>query len=67
MLGLVEMQLLVKQAFDRGSIDATLVTYDHFVADLKASIDGASSALSPEFAPFGDIVEELADWSSFRP
>jgi hypothetical protein len=67
MLGLAETQLLVKQAFDRGSIDPRMLTYDHFIRDLRMTIDGGSCPRSQEYAPFGDIIEELSTWHHFQP
>ncbi len=66
MLGLVELQLLVKQAFDRGSIDPSWLTYDHFVDDIRVRNENGQVILSPEYSTFGDTIEELSSWSSFQ-
>ncbi len=66
-LGLSEMEMLVKQAFDRGSIDQSWLTYQHFTDALQRSIGRTSTELPNDYAPFGDVIEELSTWSSFLP
>lgn len=65
MLGLSEIKLLVKQAFERGSIDSSVVTYKHFNDDLQRAIEGNSAAASDEYKPFGNPVQELSGWSNY--
>ena len=68
MLGLSELKILVKQAFDRGFIDPQWLDYEGFARDLEwASKDPENPRYgSPkEFTLFGDTVEELSRWHGF--
>jgi Protein of unknown function (DUF1186)/SEC-C motif len=68
MLGLGELKVLVKRAFDRGFIDPHLLGFDHFEQDLKRGIERPGEPLSPgddEYALLGDTVEELSGWHCF--
>jgi len=68
MLGLRELKVLVKPAFDRGFVDPDLLGFDDFVADLRRGIEQPGEPLAPgnnEFELFGDTVEELSGWHSF--
>jgi uncharacterized protein len=67
-LGLSELKILVKRAFDRGFIDPQWLDYQGFVRDLEWGIDhpGASRhGHSREFTLFGDTIEELSHWYGF--
>jgi hypothetical protein len=68
MLGLGELKVLVKRAFDRGFIDRYLLSFDDFEQDLKRGIEQPGEPWRPgddEYALFGDAVEELSGWHCF--
>jgi Protein of unknown function (DUF1186)/SEC-C motif len=65
MLGLTELKMFVKRAFDRGFIDRHWIGFEEFEhgvewaarhPDMPRSLDG------DEFTLFGDTVEELSRW-----
>jgi hypothetical protein len=63
MLGLAELQLLVKRAFARGFIDSELLTLRDFEENLRRASDDPVAALRQprgEYALFGDAIEELS-------
>jgi hypothetical protein len=68
MLGLSELKILVKRAFDRGFIDQGWLHFEHFQQDLEWGIKRPGEPRHPEddeFALFGDTVEELSGWYGF--
>ena len=68
-LGLAELRPLVKQAFDRGSVDPTWLSFEHFEEDLNAALACPGEAppwFVERFLPFDDVVEEFASWPSFK-
>jgi hypothetical protein len=68
MLGLSDLKILVKKAFDRGFIDRHVLGFDHFEQDLKQGIAHPGEPLRPndgEYTLFGDTVEELSGWYCF--
>jgi len=68
MLGLGELKVLVKRAFDRGFIDRHILSFDDFEQDLKRGIARPGEPWRPgddEYALFGDTVEELSGWHCF--
>ena len=68
MLGLSELTMLVKRAFDRRFIDPPWLGYEHFMRNLDSAImqpDQPCCSYSEEFARFGDTVEELSGWYCF--
>ena len=68
MLGLGQLKVLVKCAFDRGFIDRHLLGFDDFVQDLKHGIERPGEPWRPgddEYEIFGDTVEELSGWHCF--
>ena len=68
LLGLAELEPLVRSAFQRGFIDETMLNFEDFEGDLERACAG--QPLQPwrgEFEPFGDVVEELSDWAGFQP
>jgi hypothetical protein len=70
LLGLVELKPLVEQAFARGFISAFWLGFNHFEDDLQLGTDDPTALLRRsrgEFDLFGDTVEELSSWYSFRP
>jgi uncharacterized protein DUF1186/SEC-C motif-containing protein len=69
MLGLSELKPLVKQAFERGSIDPGWLGFEDFEQDLQCAIDGEvpPSWAKDEYELFGDTIEELSSWAAFAP
>jgi hypothetical protein len=67
MLGLVELKSLVERAFKRGFVSTWWLRFDDFEADLQKGIDDPRTLLGREHALFGDTIEELSHWNSFRP
>jgi hypothetical protein len=68
MLGLSDLKLLVKKAFDRGFIDKHVLGFDHFEQDLKQGIEHPGEPFRPnddEYTVFGDTVDELSGWYCF--
>jgi hypothetical protein len=68
MLGLSDLKILVKKAFDRGFIDTYVLAFDHFEQDLRRGIEGLREPWRPddqEYTPFGDTIEELSRWYCF--
>lgn len=69
-LGLAELKPLAQQAFQRGSIDPEWLTFKEFEEDLQYSVDHPDAEpLNPDgnLTLFGDTVEELSRWDSFKP
>jgi hypothetical protein len=67
-LGLSDLKILVKKAFDRGFIDSHVLGFHHFEQDLKQGIDHPGEPLRPnddEYTLFGDTVDELSGWYCF--
>jgi Protein of unknown function (DUF1186) len=67
-LGLSELKVLVKRAFDRGFIDPTFRRFADFENDLRRGLKQPGEPLVPddnEFELFGDTVEELCRWHCF--
>lgn len=68
MLGLSELTILVKRAFDRRFIDPQWIGYESFARDLERAItqpDQPRHPYSKEFTLFGNTVEELSKWYAF--
>ena len=68
MLGLNDLKILVKKAFDRGFIDKHVLGFDHFKQDLKQGIAHPGEPLRPnddEYTLFGDTIDELSGWYCF--
>ena len=68
MLGLGQLKVLVKRAFDRGFIDRHLLGFDEFEQDLKHGIERPGEPWrlgDDEYEIFGDTVEELSEWHCF--
>ena len=68
MLGMSDLKLLVKKAFDRGFIDSHVLGFDHFEEDLRRGIDHPGEPRHPDDRDctlFGDTVEELSGWYCF--
>jgi hypothetical protein len=68
MLGLSELEILVKRAFDRGFIDPHWLGFEHFRQDLEWAVKRPGEPRHPrddQFTLFGDTVEELSHWYGF--
>jgi hypothetical protein len=68
MLGLSELRILVKRAFDRGFIDPRWIGFDGFLRDLQRAIERPGEGRYPqdnEFTLFGDTINELSRWYGF--
>jgi uncharacterized protein len=68
MLGLGELKVFVKRAFDRGFIDRHILGFKHFEDDLRRGIKRPGEPWAPdddEYELFGDTVEELSGWACF--
>jgi len=68
MLGMSDLRILVKKAFDRGFIDSHVLAFDHFEQDLRQGIERPGEPLRPddhEYTLFGDTIEELSGWYCF--
>ena len=69
-LGLVELKPLVQQAFLRGSIDPTWLSFEDFEKDLQHALaHPEAEPLHPDgsHAPLGDTIAELSHWACFKP
>jgi hypothetical protein len=68
MLGLSDLTILVRKAFDRGFIDSHVLGFDHFEEDLRRGIERpgeARRADDRDCTLFGDTIEELSEWYCF--
>jgi hypothetical protein len=69
-LGLAELKPLAQQAFSRGSIDPTWLSFKDFEKDLRHGVEHPEAPpLHPdgEHDLFGDTIAEVSDWECFRP
>jgi hypothetical protein len=67
-LGMSELKLLVKKAFDRGFIDSHILGFDYFEKDLRRGIEHPGEPRRPgdhRYALFGDTIDELSGWYCF--
>ncbi len=68
LLGLVELKAIVKEAFDRGVINPTWLSYRDFESDLDYAVSNPSQPWQgqrDEYELFGDTIEELSQWYCF--
>jgi uncharacterized protein len=68
MLGLSELRILVKRAFDRSFIDPQWIEFDGFLRDLEWAMKRPGEGRYPhdnEFTLFGDTIDELSRWYGF--
>ena len=68
MLGMGDLKILVKKAFDRGFIDGHTLGFEHFEEDLRRGIEHPGEPRLPndrDSTLFGDTVEELSGWYCF--
>ena len=64
LLGMRDLKILVKKAFDRGFIDSHVLAFDHFEQDLRQGIQRPGEPQCPddhEYTLFGDTIEEYPD------
>ncbi len=69
-LGLAELKPLVQEAFLRGSIDPTWLSFEEFEKDLQHAVEHPEAQpLHPDgnLALFGDTIAEMSDWACFKP
>jgi hypothetical protein len=68
-LALTELEPLVREAFRRGFIDETMTRLNEFEDDLKRACAGhpVQPWQRTEYEAFGDVIDELADWTGFKP
>jgi hypothetical protein len=67
-LGLTELKSVVKEAFDRGIIDSSWISYREFEADLEHAFQNPTEPWREpdgDFTLFGDTIEELSTWYCF--
>jgi hypothetical protein len=67
-LGMSDLKILVKRAFDRGLIDSDVLRFDYFEKDLRRGIEHPGEAGRPgdhRYALFGDTIDELSGWYCF--
>jgi hypothetical protein len=67
-LGMSNLEVLVKKAFDRGFIDSHVLGFEHFEQDLRRGIEHPGEPRRPDDRDdtiFGDAVEELSGWYCF--
>jgi Protein of unknown function (DUF1186)/SEC-C motif len=65
LLGLAELKVLVKRAFDRRFIDPQILSFDEFEKDLRRGIAQTGHPWHPHdryYELFGETVEELSGW-----
>jgi hypothetical protein len=68
MLGMSDLKILVKKAFDQSFIDSHVLGFAHFEQDLRRGIEHPGEPWRPgdhEYSLFGDTVEELSGWYCF--
>jgi Protein of unknown function (DUF1186) len=68
MLGMCDLTVLVKKAFDRGFIDCHVLGFEHFLEDLGQGTEHPGESRYPddlEYTLFGDTIDELSKWYCF--
>jgi hypothetical protein len=69
-LGLTELKPLVQQAFLRGAIDPTWLTFGDFEAELQYTVDHPDAEplhADGKLTLFGETVAEMSGWACFKP
>jgi hypothetical protein len=69
-LGLDDLKPLARQAFARGSVDPTWLTFEDFEQDLRHGVahpDADPLHLGGDLSLFGDTIAELSGWYCFNP
>ena len=67
-LGMSDLKILVKRAFDRGVIDSDVLGFDYFEKELRRGIEHPGEPWRSddhEYTLFGNTVEELSGWYCF--
>jgi len=70
MLGMRDLESLVKRAFDHGFIDSGVVGFDDFEEDLRQGIEHPDEPWALErhtYTLFGNTIDELSKWYCFPP
>jgi hypothetical protein len=68
MLGLAELKPLVEEAFARGFIASSWLSFEHFETDLQRARDGQPPLPgSGDYRPFGGVIEELSKYGLLEP
>jgi len=64
-LGLAELRPQVKQAFERGWVDPTSLSFEDFEEDLDATLQSPDAPVwfLERNRPIGDVVERLSTWA----
>ena len=68
LLGLAELKGLVKQVFDRGSVDATWMSYQDFEGDLADALNNPEAPRRYDrdrYRLFSDTIEVFSKWYGF--
>ena len=68
MLGLTELKILVKRAFDSGFIDQQWLGFEDFQRNLERAIKRPGEprySRDKQFTIFGDTIDELSSWYCF--
>jgi len=67
-LGLAELRPLVKQAFERGSVEPTWLSFEDFEEDMNAALECPEEPVwfVERFPALDDVVEEFSTWPSFK-
>ncbi|WP_246583836.1 DUF1186 domain-containing protein [Bradyrhizobium iriomotense] len=69
-LGLIDLKPLVQEAFARGLIDTTWLSFSDFEKDLRYAIDHPGEAPphpGDKLTLFEDTIRELSTWAAFDP
>src|SRR6201993_1262952 len=67
-LGMSDLKILVRRAFNRGFINSDVLGFDYFEKDLRRGIEHPGEARRPgdhRYALFGDTIDELSGWYCF--
>ena len=69
LLALAELEPLVREAYQRGFVDDTILPFKDFEEDLKRACSGRPMEAwrRKDFEPFGDVVAQLSHWDCFQP
>jgi hypothetical protein len=69
-LGLDELEPLAEQAFSRGSIDPTWLSFADFERELQHGVEHPEAPplyTDGDLTLFGDTIAEMSDWVCFQP
>jgi hypothetical protein len=68
MLGMSDLTVLIKKAFDRGFIDCHVLAFEHLLEDLGRGTEHPGESCYPddlEYTLFGDTTDKLSKWYCF--